>query len=214
MAIVTSGPFVGYRGTIDGITYYQLKDGRTVAKKKNSPSKKPPTEKQLLARADTKMVSEFVKPLETFIQVGYALEAAKVFQNPHNMMVSHIRKDLLEGEATERKINLSKLLVTKGDLPSATDTAVMVTDQGLAFSWSTELVYKQSYHSDQVMMLAYFPELKETVYVLAGAQRYIGKDLLSLQGINKGYVAEVYISFITDHHQRISTSVYLGQFNW
>jgi hypothetical protein len=134
--------------------------------------------------------------------------------NPHNMMVSHIRKVVLEGEATERKINLSKLLVTKGDLPSATETAVMVTDQGLAFSWSTELVCKQSYHSDQVMMLAYFPELKETVYVLAGAQRYIGKDLLSLQGINKGYVAEVYISFITDHHQRISTSVYLGQFNW
>jgi hypothetical protein len=214
MAIITGGPFKGFNGTYDGITYYQLKDGTTVAKKKNSPSTKPPTEKQLSVMIDTKLVSEFMKPFKSFIDVGYALAAEKVFKNPHNVMVSHIRKDTLEGESTERKINLSKLLVTKGDLPSAIEIAAEVTDQGLAVNWSTELVYKESHHSDQVMMLAYFPELKETVYVLSGAPRYTGHDLLPLKGINKGYTAEVYISFITDHHKRISNSVYLGQFNW
>jgi len=214
MAIVTSGPYLGFSGTVDGITYYELPDGRTCAKKKNKKSTKDPTTLQIVNRADTKIVSKFMKPFKGFIEVGYQLEAKKIGQNPHNMMVKYIRLNAMEGVYPNRKINLSKLLVTNGFLSPAVETSATMTDQGLAFSWSTELVPKNSHHSDQVMMLAYFPELEETFYIVGGAQRYVGADFLPLAGIKKGYVAEVYISFITNDHTAISDSNYLGQFNW
>ena len=214
MAIVTSGPYVGFSGTADGITYYKLPNGKTCAKRKNRPSSKPPTHLQLVNRADTALVAKFMKSFEEFISVGYQLEAKKNFQNPHNMMVKYIRKNAIEGVYPNRKVNLSKVLVANGKLPAAAQTSVTVSEQGLNFKWSTELVRKLSHHSDQVMMLAYFPEIQETAYVLAGAQRFVGTDLLHLTGVKKGYKAEVFISFITNDHTGISDSVYLGQYNW
>jgi len=214
MAIVTSGPFVGFSGTVDGITYYPLPDGRTCAKRKNRPSSKPPTALQLVNRADTALVATFMKSFKEFISVGYQLEAKKNHQNPHNMMVKYIRKNAIEGVYPNRRVNVSKVLVANGDLPGAAETSVTVTEQGLTFNWSTELVPMLSHHSDQVMMLAYFPEIQETAYVLAGAQRYLGTDFLHLTGIKRGIKAEVYISFIKNDHTGISDSVYLGQYNW
>ena len=214
MAIVTSGPFVGFSGTVGGITFYQLPDGRTCAKKKNKKSTVPATALQLVIRADTAIVSKFLKPFEKFIEVGYQLEAKKAGQNAHNMIAKYIRLNALEGIYPNRKVNVSKVLMTYGKLPVAAETSVEITNEGLAFSWSTELVPQLSHYSDQVMMLAYFPELQESCYVVAGAQRFNGKDLLQLAGIKKGYSAEVYISFITNDHTGIADSVHLGQFNW
>ncbi|SEB06838.1 hypothetical protein [Pedobacter hartonius] len=46
MVIVKSGPFLGFSGTVGGITCSQLADGRTVAKQNKKKSTKPPTPKQ------------------------------------------------------------------------------------------------------------------------------------------------------------------------
>lgn len=213
MAIVTSGPYVGFVGTIDGITYYQLKDGRTVAKRKNTKSEIPLTPDQLSVLMDTWLFAQFMKPLKGFVLVGYACEALLLNVNPYNAMVSSLRKNVIQGTYPKRSIDFSKVLMTKGTLPAAESSAV-ITETGLAFTWDTALVRKTSYYSDQVMMLAYFPELKEVRYITAGAARHKGKDLLSLEGIKKGYQAEVYLSFITDDRKSISNSVYVGSFNW
>ena len=214
MAIVTSGPMVGFVGTIDNITYYTLPDGRTCAKAKNGPRTIPPTRQQLANEADTKLVAKFMKSFKEFISVGYQLEAKKVHQNPYNMMVKYIRKNAIEGTYPNRRINITKVLVANGDLPAASETSVAVTEKGLTFKWSTELVRKASHHTDQVMMLAYFPEIQHTEHVLGGAHRFTGTDVLNLTGVKKGVVAEVFISFIADDHSSISNSIYLGQFNW
>jgi len=214
MAIVTNGPFVGFSGTVDGITYYLLQDGRTCAKKKNKKSTVLPTLLQLANRADTAMVSKFMASFKEFISVGYQLEAKKNHLNPHNVITRYIRKHAIEGVYPNRKINIAKVLFTNGKLPAANENSVVMTEKGLIFNWSTELVGKLSHYSDQVMMLAYFPEIKESAYVLAGAQRSVGTDFLPLDGVRKGISAEVYISFITNDHAGISDSIYLGQFNW
>jgi len=213
MAIVKSGPYLGFSGTIDGITYYQV-NGKTVAKKKNKKSTKPATPLQQAYYAETTMVSKFLRPLKEFTDVGYRLEAKSIRQNANNALVSYTRHNALEGLLPDRKISLSKLLVSKGKLPPAIESSAVMTEKGLAFSWSTEIIPKMSHYSDQVMMLAYFTELKEACYTLAGAQRSAGTDLLQLAGIKKGYTGEVYISFIKNDHTEIADSVYLGQFNW
>lgn len=213
MAIVTSGPYVGFRGTADGITYYQLPDGRTVAKKKNKKSDKPLTQNQLSVLIDTAVFANFMKPLRGFVLVGYELEAKISRTNPYNTMVKCTREKAMQGIYPDRSINFANVLMTKGSLPE-TEVSAAVTDTGIAFSWDATSIPENTHHSDQTIMLAYFPELNEARYVTAGAHRYKGEDLLVLAGINKGTQAEVYISFTTDDRKKISNSVYLGQFNW
>jgi hypothetical protein len=214
MAIVTSGPYVGFSGTVDGYTYSQLADGRTSVKKKNSASKVPLTVSQISVQKDSDIFADFIKPLEDFIRVGYDLEAKALKMNHHNAMVKSMRPNTIEGLYPHRHINYSKVLVTKGTLMMPEKFNVELDPEGFSFTWSTELIPTNTHHSDQALMLAYFPELKEVVHRFGGAPRHEGQDLLNLTGVEKGYTAEVYLSFIADDHSSIANSKYLGQLSW
>lgn len=214
MAIVKSGPYVGFSGTVDGITYCQMADGRTYAKKTNSKSKVPPTIAQISVKKDSDIFAEFMKPLKEFVRVGYDLAATALQINHNNAMVKSMRPNTIAGLYPHRYINYSKVLVTKGALMMPETFNLELNPEGFSFNWSTEVVPMRTHHSDQALMLVYFPELKETVYRLGGAERHKGKDLLNLTGVEKGYTAEVYLSFIADDHSSIADSKYLGQLIW
>jgi len=215
MPIVTSGPFLGFSGTVDGMTYSQMADGRTMVKRKNKKSTKPPTPKQLEIKNDTGRCASLMRPLKEFVRVGYELEAKKKpGLNTYNAMVQQVRKNAFQDTGEGRKFDFSKVLMTMGNMPSIEESAVEITPFGVAFTWSTELIASTTHYSDQVVMMAYFPDLGQARYITAGAQRFLGKDLLMLEGIKKGYTAEIYISFITNDRTAISNSTYLGQLNW
>jgi hypothetical protein len=214
MAIVKSGPYVGFSGTIDGITFYQLPDGRTVSKKQNKKSTTPPTAEQELTQSDMGMISRFIKPFEEIAKVGYQHLKTKG-GNTHNALASHIWAAALDKASDgSHFINLSKLLITQGDLPAAKDLSVELTESGLEFSWNPEVESHLCHHSDQAIMLAYFPELEEVECKIGGAERKEGKDLLVLSGIEKGHTAEIYIAFATNDRSVLSNSIYLGSLNW
>ncbi|WP_442589895.1 DUF6266 family protein [Pedobacter sp. AW31-3R] len=213
MAVIRSGPLLDLSGTIDGWTYSPQPNGTTVVKRKNKKRSKPATPGQQANENDTGLFAKFMAPINGFVSVGYELEAKKLGLNPYNAMVKCMRKNAFKGEYPDRSIDFSKILVSKGTLPIPVAKA-SITDAGLAFSWDTTEIPHATHHSDQVMLLAYFPKSKDAVYVTGGAARHVGKDLLNLRGIKKGEDAEVYISFLTDDRKNISNSVYLGKFSW
>ena len=214
MAIVKSGPFLGFAGTVDGITYYQLPSGVTVAKRKNKKSTKPRTEGQKATQSTHGMISKFMQPFEEIAKVGYQHVSKSTGLNPHNAMVSHIWKTALDGPPDNRKVDLHKLLITQGDLPASAENSVRITAAGLSFTWSTENRLRNSHYSDQVILFAYFPTLRESEVKLGGAERRAGTDTLPLSGIEKGHPAEIFISFIANDHSSLSNSIYLGQLIW
>lgn len=213
MGKITSGPMLGVSGSFGGLTFSPQKDGTTNVSEKNKKSDIPLTSNQLSVLRDTEIFADFMKPLRAFVLVGYDLEAQIRRVNPYNAMVICTRKNAVQGIYPERRIDFSKALMTKGTLP-VTEASAEITETGITFKWDTLLIPQNTHHSDQVIMLAYFPELKETRYVTAGAHRFKGNDTLPLAGIKKGNQFEVYISFITDDRRNISNSVYLGQLNW
>ena len=214
MAKVKSGPYVGFSGSIDGNTYSQMKDGTTIVKRKNRKSTKPRTAAQKAHSADLKLASKFMKPFTEFARTGYKLHGNLINQNPYNAMKSQLMNEAIEGIGSHRNVNMSKLLISRGTLPSAAETSAVITEEGLSFSWSTELIPERSHYSDQVLMFAVFRDISIARYVVAGAQRFKGNDLLLLAGVKKGFSADVYISFITNDHTAIADSIYLGQFKW
>ena len=214
MANVISGAAQGFSGTVDGLVYKPQPHGRpTTVSKSPAPSDKPATLKQLSFRMDTALIAGLTKPLKDSIWIGYELEAKLTRQNPTNCIAPHIRKDVLTGEYPERSVDFSKLQVSKGKMQLPQEVEAIMDEYGLVFSWNKEIKTKDIHYNDQIMLLAYFPELNIAVHRI-GAQRYYGKDLLPLTGQKHGSAAEVYVSFISDDHKSISNSVYLGQFNW
>lgn len=214
MAIITSGPYLGYSGTVDGITYSQLKNGKTSAKKKNGPRKVPATASQVQMMSATRIYSQFVKSLREFVNVGYALEATLLLDNPYNAMIKQTRSSAFHDLEKSVSIDYSNILVSKGSLPLPKTYTVEMTETGLLYTWSTEIIDRLSHFSDQIMMLAYFPELQESHFLTSGRERRSGTDLLDLRGIEKGHLAEVYLSFVSNDRKAIANSVYVGQFNW
>jgi hypothetical protein len=215
MGIVKKGMAKGISGKVGGYVYSQQKDGTTTVSEVQDFSNRIFSIKQLSAQQDTKVCGDFLKVFKDFTEVGYALQAQKLGMNTNNAMKSHLQADALVGEYPNRFIDLTKVLVTKGSLPPPEDVTVEINDNGLAFTWNPEVNEEFGTHySDQIAMVAYFPELGKLRHMPSGAQRHAGKDLLMLTGIEKGYVAEVYIAFMTNTKKGISDSVYLGQFNW
>lgn len=214
MGKITGGTGLYYSGTIDGFTYSKQKDGSVHVKKKNGPSKVAPTDKQLAERQKTRIINEFMKPLKEFVKIGYALEGESTGCNGYNAMVRCLRTDALAGAHPFQHIDFSKVLITKGDMEPPMDVAAVPADSGVTFSWNPEMKLRGSHYSDQVIMLAYFPELRKVRFIAAGAQRYRGQDTLELNGITRGHLAELFIAFIADNRSNISDSVYVGQLNW
>ena len=213
MARVVSGPYLGYSGTVDGMTYYQI-NGITYVKKKNTKSTKPRTENQEAQNVTLTMISKFLKPFDDFVKFSYQHVAKSKGMNPHNAIANHIWENALQGRDMNRSVDLQQLLITQGNLPAAKTQKVEMTEKGLKFTWSNEIEEGKSHHSDQVVLLAYFPELEEVVYKIGGAERGVGEQLLPLIGVEQGYEAEIFISFVTNDHSDMANSIYLGKLNW
>ena len=214
MANVISGAAAGYSGKLGDVVYKPQPHGRpTTVSAVPIPSDKPATLKQLSFRMDTSIISNLMKVMKEFILIGYEVEARLTKQNPNNCMAPLLRKDALTGEYPERRVDFSKLLVGKGKMQTPQEAEAIVNEFGLFFTWNTDIKIKDIHYSDQIVLLAYFPESNEVQHRI-GAQRREGKDILPLTGIKRGALAEVYISFVTDDRKGISDSVYLGQFTW
>lgn len=200
-------------GKVGNAVYKQQPDGTTTVSVLPEPSKKELSDPQRSTLEDTKMSSWFISDVGEFINVGYELLAKRSKQNQFNTMTAHLRKEALIGTFPNRKLDYSKILVSQGKMEVPADAAVQVAEDGFSFTWNPE-INPGVHYSDHVMLLAYFPELREARENTGGAQRRAGNDVLNLDGIDRGFVAHLYISFITSDRKKISNSVYLGQFTW
>ena len=213
MAKVKSGLGLGLSGTIGGVTFCQQPDGTTSVRDKQKKSDKPRSRGQLSNAMDTSLISSFFKPIPYYIKVGFELET-KPGLNANNIAVPYFRKNAITGVYPDRIIDYSKVILTRGKMPPLNDAKVTVTDVGFAFTWDTSIELPGMHYSDQIMLMAYFTEIKKAVFVTGGAQRHTGSDLLVPHGIKRGTVAEIYVSFIENDRKSISTSIHLGQVNW
>ncbi|WEK17784.1 MAG: DUF6266 family protein [Candidatus Pedobacter colombiensis] len=211
MGILKNGIMGNYRGRIGNLVFYVL-NGKTVVRTIGKTTK-PPTELQLKCRQEMSVVSSFLKHITEFINVGFNLMAKYNNKHPFNMALSYNRKYALQGRYPDIGVNFKKVLVTEGSVLNAIDPFIESIPEGLKFSWSCPDSLNWSRPNDNVMLLAYFPVLQKAEYVLYGAKRSAGSDILSLPADLLNEYMEVYISFVAEDRRGIANSTYLGSFN-
>lgn len=214
MAIVTSGIAQGFSGKVGKLKFTQNADGTTTVGEIGKARTTPFTQNELANQQCTTVCNEFMKPIRDYTYVGYELEGKKRKQNQNNAMMADLKRDSLIKDYPNTRLDLRKILVTKGDMLPPVNAAVSLNEFGLTFVWDKESTEDGMHYSDQIMTLAYFPTLKKARFMTGGAQRNMGRDMLVLSGMEHGNIVEIFISFIKANRKGISNSVYLGQLIW
>lgn len=212
MGILSNGLHGPFRGRVDNIVYYVLKNGKNVSRRIGK-STKPRSNLQLRNQVLTKVCSELFCEVRDFIDTGFSIEALAAQDNAYNQAIKHNKKNLLTGVFPNLEINYERILLSKGDLKPAENVEVAQIPLGLQFNWQTDPKMTWPDAADQVMVLAYFPEANRAEYELFGNSRISGTAQLEIPPSLQGKYMEIYFSFISADRKQVSNSVYLGRFN-
>lgn len=211
MAILKNGIAGNYSGKIGNLVFYEI-NGKQVVRTLGKTSK-PATEAQLSCRQQIAVINRFLKPITELVNIGFKIKAQGTNKGAYNMAVSYNKKQALQGLYPNIEMDYPSVLLTQGSLTGVINPEVEQLPEGLKFTWLCPTEFAWPFENDQVMMLAYFPNLKEAVFNLYGAKRSACEDVLQLRpGLLTEYM-EVYISFIAENRNSISDSTYLGSFN-
>lgn len=201
--------FIGRTGN----TVVYLLNGKLVKREIGVITRKP-TDLQLGGRMITGIIAEFMSRVKEFINVGFKPEAKIAGKSEYNIASSYNRLNAISGSYPDCAIDYSKVLLSKGSKPLTQNVSVKKIEEGLQFTWDPAVSDSGRRWTDQVMMMAYIPEMKEAVFIINGARRTAGMDILILPKFNETVTVETYISFIAANHKSVSDSIYTGQVLW
>ncbi|QNK64809.1 hypothetical protein H7F33_10155 [Pedobacter sp. PAMC26386] len=209
MAVLRKGLNDGYVGKIGNTVTYEL-NGEMV-KRTIGIYDDPKTIPQLSVRQVTSVTSAFLIPVHDFITIGFDLEAKKTRKGAYNIASSYNRLNAITGKYPNQNIDFTKVLFSRGKMPIIPKPSVTLTKNKLAFTWDTDFTANGIKPTDRVMLIAYLPERHRAVCLISGAKRTAGVEYLSIPRSKKPMIIETYISFISETHKSISTSLYVGQ---
>jgi hypothetical protein len=169
---------------------------------------------QLAARARAKLLSGFLDPVIDLLRVGFEKDKNRKKLNFQNLAFSANYHTAITGTYPDLKVDFANAVLTMGRMPATLDAIVSITETGVAFEWPAEWDSAGTHWNDQVIMIAYFPQLKQVKFIAGGAIRQMGRDELPVYGIAHGFIVETYISFISDNRKKIARSSYTGQLVW
>ena len=211
MAILNNGLSGNNKGKIGNLVYYESM-GKNVVRRIGV-NLNPPSPAQVNSRSQMSLISGFLKASLEYINAGFGAEALSQNRIPFNMAVSANKPNAVSGVFPDIVIDYSKAVMSIGTLKPAQNPLAVLGATGLQFSWFTEPDMLWPELSDQVMLLAYFPELKKAVFRLYGPERIAGEAFLPIGGAMLDQPMETYLSFVSADRKQASESVYTGGFN-
>jgi hypothetical protein len=175
---------------------------------------KGPTVLQLAAWHLTELVSNLLRPVKSFIKVGFALEVRNTSLYPYNKAFAENYFRALRGKYPDVEIDYPKAVFSKGSMPINNESRVSVEKEGIRYTWDAQLDVQGMHRNDRVMMVAYCPEKKYAFYEPDGARRSEGTDLLPMVKYQEPVLIHTYVAFLSADKKSISTTLYTGEVLW
>ncbi len=210
MAILNNGPNGGFKGKVGSVVGYNRK-GADVIRSLPKKSRKKPSKKQQYNRGTFAMVQLFLSPFTVFIRAGFDLESQKGTGSAFNKATSinNINR-IWKGVFPDIEIDYPKVCLSMGTLTGVKDPSVTADDAGLHFNWTNNEDEEGVGYNDQIMLAAYIPQIDSAFFVLSGARRSEGSEMMKLPSKIKGMEIHTWMSFVSDDRKRISMSTYSG----
>lgn len=208
MATLKNGPnggFSGKVGSVVGSTWKGVNYIRGLpAKRKSKPGA---LEKNNRSRFG--FVQQWLHPFKPFYSIGFMNFSDKMTAN--NVAMSWNTKNAARGEAPDFYMDYSAVLLSDGALQQAVDPQITASGEH-EFTLTWEVLYqKKAKADDDLLFIAYCPELENSYISIGDAIRSSRKAVIKLPEQFEGRVLEVYIAFCSSDRKLASRSQYLGQ---
>lgn len=197
------GGFSGRVGTVVGSTWKSVHYMRALAVSTNDAK----TEKQLCQRGKFSTALNFLKSMTPFVRIGYQNYTKD--QSAFNAAMSYMLKNAVKGCSVNTIIDYEKALVARGNLATALDATVTVTDNKASYVWTDNSGTGDAQTTDTAMLLAYNKNKKEAVYNVNSATRSKAKAELALPASWSDDALAVYLSFYSTASKDVANSVCL-----
>jgi hypothetical protein len=174
----------------------------------------PFTKPELINQQGTRLVTEFLKSLNPVIRIGYQNVPEGKHWTAYNHASSVLKLTAVKGTYPNKEIDFEKVRLSVGNLAQPKNVKVELADKQLTFSWDANMEAVAADINDRIMVVVYFPETKQSLYVINGAKRTEEREVLPLPDLPENTVIQTYIAFINRDSTECSDSVYSGQFSY
>jgi len=200
------GPFSGKVGTMVGAHWRGIPYIRSLPRPRD-PNKLTPA--QLAQQRKFAMAVGFTKTIGPLLHASFPQYAIKM--TGKNCALSWILKQAITGTAPEFTLDYPRILISRGDLPSAVDADVATVGAGVVrFNWTPNGGRQLARNSDKALLVVYCPELNDSVYHTAAADRSAGIAFINAANFT-GKAVQTWLGFLSEDGQVAANSVYTGE---
>ncbi|WP_285008450.1 DUF6266 family protein [Pedobacter faecalis] len=208
MGVARYGPLGPFKGKIGPIFGY-VKQGKLILRA--APQVVPPrSEKQKAVLQRMPVLGTFFQFIKPYLAIGFELSALRNGNSANNSAKSYNLKHAIGGVYPNQFLEYDKVRLTEGELAVAENAVVMAVADGFRFYWDYDEHDPHAGAQDKTMLMAFFPDKSNPVYLISGVERKAQTQLLEVPAPLKGLTAHTYISFVRDDRRAISNSVYTG----
>lgn len=199
------GGFSGKVGTVIGSSWKGINYMRGLAPN----IKDARTAKQLAQREKFALALSFLRPMQSFIRVGFKMHALR--QTAFNAAMSYTLRNVVKGVSPNLSIDFAKVMVSRGSLLLPLNIQRLNNDGEIALSWVDNSGVGNALDSDFAMPMAYNADKNEVVYDMASSCR--GDEGVGLDYPSNwvGDTVHVYLGFVSENGSLVSDSVYVGE---
>ena len=124
------GGFSGKVGTVVGSSWKGISYMRGQAQS----VKNPRTEKQMAQRDKFALALSFIRPIQSFIQIGFKTYAHK--QSAFNAAMSYTLKNAIKGTYPNHSIDFEKAMVSRGSLVQPFNVNMLNNGNEIGIAWT------------------------------------------------------------------------------
>jgi hypothetical protein len=162
---------------------------------------------------DMAVLMALFKNIKPFLKAGFENQGHGTTLNYHNIATARNKKTAIVLIDGKPEIDFQKLLLAEGNALAPQAPSMLLSAEGIEFTWDYDNLVDWRFRNDQAMLIAYFPESNDAIFETSGAKRAQGKDLLRIPSILLNRRMEVYLAFVKDTRRDVSRSFYMGRVN-
>ncbi|MCL9809975.1 DUF6266 family protein [Flavobacterium sp. HXWNR70] len=167
------------------------------------------TDFQQAQRSKFAMTTEFLGGIQPVIKRYFGSDTG--LKTRRNQAMSYLMKEALVFNDPNYEWDYTKVLISKGDLLGMNNGQVVAgTGQNLEFSWTDNSGQGEAQATDALVVVAYEPTSKTTVYNLNAGTRNSSSATLALPTFLSGLEVQVWATFASADEKLAATSLYLG----
>ena len=199
------GGFSGKVGTVVGSIWKGIATIRAYVANVTNPN----TPAQLEQRAKFSLIGSFLKPLTSFLRVGFKSLAIKM--TAYNAAMSYNLENAVTGVYPSFTVDYSAVKVTSGNLPGALNAEIASATAGeVEFTWDDNSWDVGAEPLDKAMLVVYNPVKGMSVSVSGGNTRASGSESVTVPILFAGDQVQCYLSFANVNGAVCSDSQYVG----